>query len=228
MLEVISKNVTNSEGKYVLTVNAKDVPIGAGYADYNGEAVIPILQVGQFGVIRLVQPVDGPTYVQVNKLTDTEDLPDPTRSKIISVFPTYNYADKQSDWHQRPITFLQKEQDVWFGSDASVEMHWTLPRYYEGWAPKSIHHWVPTGYADHAVFRVEVGAIWSDNNYVQANIAAGDNGFCSREVKGWSDTREKYCIDSGLVVPLLDNYVWCSGYNAKINLLLAGYRLKDI
>lgn len=226
-LRIISRLVT-AGGKYQIDIDAKDFRIQPVLrVDFTGRIEVPKLDVGDFVVVRILKdPVSNNVRAVALKSTDPD--PAPGLSRIVSVFGTYNYADDPKNWVPIPITFMQVGRDIWTGSDASVEPNWTL-RSYPNWDPKAISHWIPTDYAEMGVFRVEVGqAVESATGYVQANIAAASNGFCSREVKGHSPwiQNNRYVIDSGLQVPLLDRYIYCCGFNAKVGILCAGYRLK--
>lgn len=226
-LRVVSRN-HRANGKYVVEVEAKDIRLQAVvYASFSGQVEMPLLSVGDFCALWLIKdPATNAVRCVARKLGEPD--PEPGLSRIISIFGTYNYADDMANWGPEPITFVQDEADIWFASDASVQPDWQL-RPYPNWDPKAISHWIPTGYAGRGVFRVEVGqAVENVGGYVQANVAADRNGFAAREVKGYSPWlgNNKYVIDSGLQVPLLEPYIWCCGHNARVSILCAGYRLK--
>lgn len=226
-LRIISRRVIVG-GKYTVDIEAKDVHIQPVVrVDFSGRVELPAMVKGDWLALWLLKdPVTNNVHAVPQKLSEPD--PAPGLSRIISVFGTWNYADDPKLWRDEPVTFIQIGGDLWTGSDASVEQNWNLPSY-PNWAPKSIQHWIPTDYAEMGVFRVEVGQIsQSDSGFVQANISPTSTGFGAREVKGYSpwNGNNRYVIDSGLQVPLMERYIYCCGFNASMGILCAGYRLK--
>lgn len=227
MLQVISRNDAVN-GAYTVGVKAKDITVGPGlYADFNGSVGLPAAIVGDFTLVHLYLPASGPVQA-IAKLARDANQPDPARSRVISAFGTYNFADSHANWGVNPAMFTQTGRDLWFSADASIEGDWALPTITEGWQAKALDSWIPTGFAELGRFRLEVGSRTQGNAYVQANIAPTTGSFCAQEVKGYSpfDGNNKYVVQLK-EVPLLGNKIWLCGYNARIALLCAGYRLNS-
>lgn len=228
MLQVVSNNARNGQ-YYTVDVRAKDIYVGAAKrAEFSGTVVLPNAQnTSENTLLYLRQPASGPSEV-IAKLRSDPNQPDPADCRLISVFGTYNYADKASQWGTAPMTFRQVGHDVFFHSDANIENEWVLPTVQQGWFPKAISPWVPDDYCDMIYLRVEVGAQQqgAGDYYVQANIASTNTGAGSKEVKGRSPIvgNNKFVI-ALIQVPLADRFIYCCGNNAIAAILCYGFRL---
>lgn len=163
--------------------------------------------------------------------------PKPGYCRLISAWPTRNYADDPADWSSGPIEFVQDGPRIKFGYDASIEPDWTPPTLDQGWAAgqKAISNWIPTGLAATGTFRLEVRATDTVSNFVQANIAADASGRFQQRVKGAViGTSNREIIDekevnllSGSIYVVTNNGRRANGSTipANIALLCTGYRL---